>query len=162
MTDRIRQDKIAVGKPLHERAGSEPIGTVIREVRFTDHEESWNGTHEIVIYPEPSHRIVRRRVNSHGCMAGIFPCDPLIHVEKVPITLADHVKPLLGDDVGEIQVHAVAAWSDAAVFVTHGFHGTGCNISWCEIAETWVSAFQKVVAFRSGNILRRPMISRHL
>ena len=42
VADRIGQDKIAVGKPLHERAGPEPVGTMIREVRFPDHEESRN------------------------------------------------------------------------------------------------------------------------
>ncbi len=54
---------------------------------------------------EPSHRIVRRRVNAHGCLVGILSCDPLIHVEEVAIALADHLKTLLVDDIGKIQVH---------------------------------------------------------
>ena len=38
-----RENEVAVGETLHERAGAEPVGTVVREVRLTAHEQSGNG-----------------------------------------------------------------------------------------------------------------------
>ena len=82
-----------------------------------------------------------------GDVVGIFPGDPLIHIEEVAVALADHVNPLLVDHVGEIQIDTISPWTNSVPLVAHGLHGTRSDISWCKIAKTRVPAFQKIVAF---------------
>ncbi len=36
----VRQNEVAVRKPLHRRAGAQAIGAVIGEIRFAEHEQT--------------------------------------------------------------------------------------------------------------------------
>ncbi len=135
---------------------------MVGEICLTDDKEAWNGAHQIVINPQPSHRIVRRGVDPHGSPVGIFPGDPLIHLEQIAVPLTYHLESLLFDHVGKIQVHPVAAGSDPPALIAQCFDGAGCDVARHQIAETRVAPLQKKVPLRGGNFIRRPTIRRHL
>src|SRR5436309_1857857 len=47
---------------------------MIGEVGLTDHEKPGNRTHEVVIDPQTSHRIMDGGINSHGYLVGVLRC----------------------------------------------------------------------------------------
>ena len=78
----VGQNKIAVGQTLHERARAEPIRAVIGKVRFADDEQARDVAHQIVINPQPAHRVMDRRINPHRHFVGIFAGDFFVDVEQ--------------------------------------------------------------------------------
>ena len=90
VADRGRQDEVAVGQTLHQRAGTEPVRAVVGEVGLAEHVETGHVAHEVVVDPEAAHRVVDRRVDPHGQPVRVFPGDPLVHLEEVAVPLFDH------------------------------------------------------------------------
>ena len=65
VADGVGDDEVAVGQPLHQRARAEPVGAVIGEVRLAEHVQARHVAHQVVVDPEPAHRVVDRRVDAH-------------------------------------------------------------------------------------------------
>ena len=70
VADRVRDDEVAVGQPLHERAGAEPVRAVVGEVRLAEHVQAGHRAHQVVVHPQPAHRVVDRRVDAHRHLYG--------------------------------------------------------------------------------------------
>ena len=87
IADRVRQDEVAVGQALHQRAGAEAIGAVVGEIRFTDHEQAGDGAHQVVVHPEAAHRVVDGRIDAHRHLVRILAGDALVHFEQVAVAL---------------------------------------------------------------------------
>ena len=87
--ERVREHEVAVGEALHEGARPEAIRAVIGEIGFAGHEQAVDVAHQVVIDPESSHRVVRRRVDAHRRLVGILTGDALVHLEQVPVLLLD-------------------------------------------------------------------------
>ena len=115
VADRVRDDEVAVGQALHERAGAQPVRAVVREVGFPEHVQAGDRAHEVVVHPQPAHRVVDGGVDAHRDLVRVLVRDALVHVEEVAVLLGDHglAQPL--DGVGEVEVHAEAAGPDARV-----------------------------------------------
>ena len=64
VADRVRQDEVAVGQPLHQRARAEPVGAVVGEVGLAEHVQPGDRAHQVVVHPEPAHRVVDGRDRS--------------------------------------------------------------------------------------------------
>ena len=107
--DRVRSDEIAIGQPLHQRAGAEAVGAVIGEVRLAQHEQAGNRRHQVVVHPQPAHRVVDGGVDAHRHLVRILVRDPLVHVEQVAVAAADRLDAEALDRVGEVQIHRQAA-----------------------------------------------------
>ena len=144
--DGRRDDEIAVGQPLHECGGPEPVGAVIGEIRFAQHVQAGDVGHEVVIHPQAAHRVMNRRIDHHRQLIGILAGDLLIHLEQVAVARADHrfAEPFGG--VPEIQIDAKAGRRDAATVVTRFLGGAGGNVARREVTEGRVFALQIVVA----------------
>jgi hypothetical protein len=56
--DGVRNDEVTVGQTLHERRRAEPVRAVIRKVGLADDVQARKRRHEIVVDPEPAHRVV--------------------------------------------------------------------------------------------------------
>ena len=75
----VGQNKITVGQALHECAGAEPVRAVIGKIRFADHKQSGHVAHQIVINPEPAHRVMDCGINSHRNPVGVFAGDLFVN-----------------------------------------------------------------------------------
>ena len=116
---RVGQNEIAVGQTLHEGAGSEPVGAVIGKVRFADHKQAGHVAHQIVIDPEPAHRVMHRRINSHRHFVGVFAGDFFVDFEQISVAVPNRVFAQAFDRVGKIEIHAAPAGTDAAAFIAN-------------------------------------------
>ena len=115
----VRQDEIPVGETLHQRARAEPVGAVVREVRFTAHEQSRDGRHQVVVHPQPAHRVMRSGINPHRHGVRILIRDPLINFEQVAVLLANGFQTEPVNGIGEIKIDTLSVRPDAAPFITH-------------------------------------------
>ena len=77
VADRVRQHEVAVGQALHERRGAEPVGAVVGEVRLAGHEQAGDRGLQVVVDPEPAHRVVDGRVDPHRRLVRVLAGDPL-------------------------------------------------------------------------------------
>ena len=146
ITHRVGQNKIAVRKPLHQRAGAQAIGAVIGEVRFADGKQPRNGAHQKIIHPQAAHGVVYGGVNPHGNFVRIFIGDALVHLEQIAIALANyiHAESLYG--VREIQIDAQAGLAHAAAFVANCFGVARRYVARHQIAEAGIAALQVIIA----------------
>ena len=88
VADRVRDDEVAVGEPLHQRARAEPVRAVVGEVRFAEHVQAGDGAHQVVVHPEPAHRVVHGRIDAHRHLVRILVRDALVHLEEIAVALA--------------------------------------------------------------------------
>src|SRR5690606_14600936 len=51
VADGIGNHKVAVGKPLHECAGTEPVGPMVGKVSLAERVQPWNGGGKVVVNP---------------------------------------------------------------------------------------------------------------
>ena len=162
VADRVRDHEVAVGEPLHQRAGAEAVGAVVGEVRFAEHVQPGNRAHQVVVHPQPAHRVVDRRVDPHRHLVRILVGDLLVHVEQVAVLLLDHLGPEPLDRVLEVEVDRQPALADAAPFVGRLLGVARRDVARHEVAERRVLALEVVVALLFGNLLRRPLVALRL
>ena len=93
--------EVAVGQALHQGAGAQTVGAVVGEVGLAGHEETVDGRHQVVVHPEPAHRVVERREDPHRNLVGVLVRDAEVHVEEVAVALLDRVSAEAADGVGE-------------------------------------------------------------
>src|SRR5919199_826120 len=117
VADRLRQYEVAVGQTLHQGAGAEPVGAMVREVGLADDEEAGDRTLELVVDPEPAHGVVNGRIDAHGHLVRVLGGDALVHIEKVTVAFANNLGAQTLDRLTEVEVHAEPARSDAAALV---------------------------------------------
>src|ERR1035437_3024191 len=159
VADGVRQDEVAIGQALHQRARTQAVGPVIGEVRLTRDVEAGDGAHQVVIHPQPAHGVVNGGVDTHGHFVGILAGNALVHVEQVAVALLDDVLAQALDGFAEIQIDAQAGLAHAAAFVANGFGIAGSHVARHQVAEAGVAAFQEIVALGGGDLVRRTLVT---
>ena len=160
--NRIRKNEVAVGEPLHQRAGAEAVGAVIGKIRFAGNEQPGNRGHQLVVNPQAAHGVVRRGVNAHRNLVGVFPGNLLVHVEEVAVFFAHHRFAHAANGVGEIQIDALSAGTDASPFVANFLGSSRSDVARHQVAETRVAALEIVIALVLGNLRRRARVALFL
>ena len=89
VADRVGQHEVAVGQTLHERGRAEPVGAVVGEVGLADDEQAGDRRAQVVVDPQPAHRVVHGRVDAHRRGVRVLAGDALVHLEQVPVALLD-------------------------------------------------------------------------
>ena len=56
-----------------------------------------DGAHEIVIHPEPTHRVVNSRIDPHRTLVGVLSCNISVHLEEIAVAFADGLFTETGD-----------------------------------------------------------------
>ena len=150
--ERSGDDEITVGKALHESGSTKAVSAVVREVSLTEHMQTGDRGHEVVVHPQTTHGVVGGGVNHHRLLVGIHVGNFLIHLEEVAILT---VNPLLTHAVNgilEVQEHAAAGIGNTALVVTSLLSGTGRDIARSQVTERGILALQVVVAVILRNI----------
>src|SRR5690606_7308604 len=80
---------------------------VIREVRLTPDKQAGDGALEVVVHPEPTHRVMDCGVDAHRHLVRVVARDPLVHLEQVAVALLNDIAPEALDRLGEVEVDAV-------------------------------------------------------
>src|SRR2546430_1637356 len=153
------EDEIAVRQSLHEGARAQAVRTLIGEVGLAGDEEPGNGGHQMIVDPEPAHRVVRRRIDPHGHAISVVARDALVDLEEVAVLLPDVVEAEPRDGVGEVEIHAVAAGPDAATLVADLLGGARGDVARHEVAEARVASFEVVVALALRDVARAPRVA---
>ena len=89
--DGVGEHEVTIGKTLHEGRSTEAVGTVVGEVTFTDGEQTLDGGHQFVVYPNATHRVVDGGEDLHRSVVGAFVGDFFVHVEEVAVACFDFV-----------------------------------------------------------------------
>ena len=86
---------------------------MIGEVGLAEHMEAGNVAHEIVIYPEPPHRVVESGIDPHGALVGILSGDVFIHLKEVAVAFTHclFTEPL--DGICKVEINPETAWAHA-------------------------------------------------
>ncbi len=100
VADGVGNDEVAVGEPLHQRAGAEAVGAVVGEVGFAEDEQAGDGALQVVIDPEAAHGVVDGGIDAHGNLVGVLVGDALVHVKEIAVALADGLLAQAPDGVG--------------------------------------------------------------
>ena len=156
--DRGGEHEVAVGQALHERAGPESVGAVVGEVRLTEHVQPGDVAHQVVVDPEPAHRVVDGGIDAHRLAERVLVGDALVHLEEVAVALLDDVVTEAGDGVAEVEVHAVLPRTDAPPRVDLTLRRARRDVARHEVAERGVAALEEVVALRVGDLVGRARI----
>ena len=123
VADGGREHEVAVGESLHQRARTQPVGAVVGEVRLAEHVEPRDVAHEVVVDPQPAHRVVDRGVDAHGHLVRVLVGDAVVHLDEVAVALLDDVVPESLDRVAEVEVHTVLQWTDTTAGVDLALRG---------------------------------------
>src|SRR5712671_383661 len=97
---------------------------------------------------------MNRGINAHRHFVRVLPGNFLVHVEKIAVFFADLRIAHAANGVGEIEIDALAARSDAAAFVANFLGGTRGNVAGHEIAKTWVTPLEVIIALVLGELAR--------
>ncbi len=80
---------------------------MVGEVRLAEHVQPGHVAHQVVVDPEPTHRVVDGGVDAHRHLVRVLVGDALVHLEQVAVALLDDVLAEALDRLGEVEVHAV-------------------------------------------------------
>src|SRR5579864_4318022 len=160
IADGVGNNEVAVGEPLHQRAGAEAIRAVIGEIGLADNEQAGDGAHQVVIHPESAHGVVDGRIDAHRDLVGILVGDALVHLEEVAVALANHIDAEAADGIGEIQVDAESGFADAAAFVADGLGIARSDVAGDQVAEAGIAALEIIIAIAFGYLAGRAFVAR--
>jgi hypothetical protein len=93
--------------------------------------------------------------NPHGHLVGVLVGDPLVHLEEVPVPLAQLVLAQPPDGVLEVEVHPASVRADAAPVVALLLHRPGGDVARGEVPVARILALEEVVAVFLGDGFRR-------
>ena len=126
---------------------------MVGEVRFAEHEQPGHVAHQVVVDPEPAHRVVDRGVDAHRHLVRVLVGDALVHLEEVAVALFDDVRAEPLDRFGEVEVRAVLQRPDPAARVDLVLDRTRRDVARNEVAERGVAPLEEVVAVGFGNLV---------
>src|SRR6476659_8317475 len=104
---------------------------------------------------------MRRRINAHRDFVWILGGDVGVHLEKIAVALFDDVASEALDGIGEIEIDAAAAGTDAAPFVAYFLRPARGDIARREVAEAGVFALEVVIALIFRNLIGTARIARN-
>ena len=159
VADGVWQHEVAVGEALHERARAEAVRAVVAEVRFAEHEQAGHIRHEVVVHPQPAHRVMHGGIDAHRHLVGVLVGDLFVDLEEVAVTLPHLVLAQPLDGIREVQIYAQPAGADASPVVACLLRRARGDVARREVAEARVFPFEIVVALRLGDRIRRARVA---
>ena len=156
VADRDRQDKVAIRQALHQRTGPQPVSPVVGKIGLADRVQSGQIGHQIIIHPQPTHRVMDGRVNPHRHLVGTFVGDALVHLEQVFVTRFDDVVTMFLDGIAKIKIDTITGRTDAEPFVANILGITGSHIARYQVAKAGISFLKVVEPILFRNLIGPP------
>ena len=97
---------------------------MVREVSFTDSEQTRNRSHQFIVNPQTTHRVVQCRINHHRSFVWIVVGNFFVHVEQVTIFSFYNIFTQTVDGVGEVEEHGQTCVVHTEAGVATFFSGT--------------------------------------
>ena len=153
ITNRIWDDKVAIRKSLHQRAGTEAICAVVRKIRFAGNKQTGNITLKVVINPEPTHRIVHSGEDLHGLFVRIFAGDIFVHIKKIPVLAGNRITAVTFNRISKIKVNCSSGWTNPHSIITNELGISGGHITRHEVSKSRIFLFQVIISILFGNVV---------
>ena len=144
-------DEIAIGQPLHQGTGTKPVRAVFGIVGFSQHEQAGDRTHQVIVHPQPAHRVVGGGVNPHRLAVRVIATDPLVHRHQVAVAGGDGAFAFRFDRIGEIQIDRAAARADAPPRVAQFPSAPRGHIARCHVPVGGIHPLEEVIALLLRN-----------
>src|SRR6185312_787980 len=112
---------------------------------LADYVESADRTHQVVVHPEPAHRVMHGGVDAHWLPVRVLVRDALVHLEEIPVALTDRLGPEPMNRIGEIEVHPASAGPHAAPLVAYFFRSAARDVARREVPKARVLSLEVVV-----------------
>ena len=129
IADGVGQHEVTIGETLHQRTRPESVGAVIREVCLARRVQTRNARLQFVVDPQPTHRVVRGRIDAHRHVVGVLAGDALVHFKEVAVALLHHVATKAIDRGREVEVDTVLQRPNTLTFVNESLGGTRRDVA---------------------------------
>ena len=139
---------------MHQCRCTQAVCTVVREVSFTDSEETLDRSHQFVVNPNTTHCIVDSREDHHRSLIWIFVCNFFVHVEQVTVTSTNYVFAQAVDSVLEVQEYSQTCIVHTVTSVATFLSSTRSHVTRNQVTECRVTAFQVEVTVFVRNVCR--------
>ena len=96
---------------------------MIGKVRFSNHMQTRNIAHQVIVHPQSAHGVMHRGINPHRRFVGVLSSDVLVDVEEISVTLANCVFAQTRYGIGKIKINTAATGADTTTFVAHFLGG---------------------------------------
>ena len=157
--DGVRNDKVSIGKSLHQSGCAQAVRTVVREVRFAQDKAARNRTHQVVVHPEAAHRIMGSRIDAHRNLVRIFVGDFFIHLEQVAVFGGNACDTHTLDGIGKVQINGTFRRTDTHALVADHLRIAGSHITRDQVSKRRIAFFQIVIALAFRNFICRTGIA---
>ena len=118
---------------------------MVGEVSLPDSKEPWYGGHQLVVYPNSTHRVVDSRVDHHRRLVGIIVGNLFVHLEEVPIASLYNVLTETLDSRREVQEDSQPSVIHTIASVTTLLSRTASHVTRDEITEGWITTLEVIV-----------------
>ena len=92
---------------------------MIRKIRFAERKQTGHVTHQIVIHPQPAHRVMHGGVNSHRYFVGVFAGDLFVNFKQISVAFPNCVLAEAFDCVGKVEIDTASAGADTSAFIAN-------------------------------------------
>src|SRR6185369_11879039 len=113
---------------------------------FTESKQAGYRRHEVVVDPQPAHRVMDRRKDPHWNFIWIFAGDAVVHVEQVAVPFANALLSKTLDRIRKVEIYAKTRFANAAPFIADLFCVTRGDVSRDEVAKARIFPFEVIVA----------------
>ena len=97
---------------------AQTVRAVIGEVGLSQNKQTREIRHEVIVNPQPAHRIVNRRINPHRRLIGILVRDLVIDVEEIAVALAHTSLRQTANRVRKIEIHSKPGCTNPTTLIT--------------------------------------------
>ena len=119
---------------------------MVREVSFTNSEETRDRSLQFIVNPDTTHCVVDSREDHHWSFVWIIINDFFIHLEEVTITSFNCITTKTFDSIFEVEIYSKTCRVNTETSVATFFSSTRSYVTRYEVTECWVTTFQVEVA----------------
>ena len=99
------------------------------------------------------------RVYAHRFVIWIYPCDCLVHIEKVSIFIFNGFLPLLVNCIPEVEIHCQSWFANAIARIASFFCCARSYVPWNQVSKCGISSFQVIISLLLRDVVCRTFVA---